>query len=129
MRKSVKKLKIAVVILIILPICIIASHLYLNASSERMVTMLSDIEKNAFSNQSVSDRQLDAFMSEWSKNREIYSTFIRHAELDIANQSASKLKAYFDDEEKSNFFAECDTLKMQISHIAETEHFSLGNIL
>jgi hypothetical protein len=125
----VKKLKIAVAILIILPVSIIVSHLYLNASSERMVTLLTEIEKSARTDTASSDRQLDAFMTEWNRNKTIYATFIRHAELDFANQSAAKLKAYLNGNEKSNFFAECDTLKMQIRHIAETEQFSLDNIL
>jgi hypothetical protein len=124
-----KKLKIAVIILIVLPVSIIVSHLYLNASSERMVTLLSGVEKNAYVNTAAADRELAAFMTEWNRNRAIYATFIRHAELDIANQSAAKIKAYLDGDEKSNFFAECDTLKMQIRHIAETERFSLDNIL
>lgn len=124
-----KKLKIAVVILILLPTAIITSHFYLNASSEQMVTMLTGVEKSARSNTAASQKQLDAFMAVWNRNKVIYSTFIRHAEIDFANQSASKLKAYLNGEEKSNFFAECDTLKMQIRHITETEQFSLGNIL
>lgn len=125
-----KKLKVAIVILIILPISIGIRYVYLNLSSEKMVGMLSDVEKSARAGKTSSSvRQLGEFMLVWDKNKPVYATFIRHAEIDLANQSAAKLKAYLASDEKSNFFAECDTLKMQIAHIAETEKFSIENIL
>lgn len=125
-----KKLKVAIVILIILPVSIGVSHIYLNSSSEKMVGMLSNVETSAREGDiSSANMRLNKFMVVWEKNKPVYATFIRHAEIDLANQSAAKLKEYLADDEKSNFFAECETLKMQITHIADTERFSLDNIL
>lgn len=116
--------------MVILPVSIVISHVYLNSTSERMVGMLSDVEKSARAGKaSSSNRKLEDFMTVWDKTKPIYATFIRHAEIDFANQSAAKLKSYLASNEKSNFFAECETLKMQISHIADTERFSIDNIL
>ena len=94
-----------------------------------MADTISIAETSARSgNISSSKKQLDEFSAEWEYNKQIFATFIRHAELDIANQSAAKLKSYLDNDDKSNFYGECETLKMQIHHIAETEQFSIDNV-
>lgn len=124
-----KRLKLAVGILIVLPIIIALSHIYLNSTTDKMADVISAAEKSARSGDiSSSARQLDEFSTEWDHNKRIFATFIRHAELDFANQSAAKLKSYLDNDDKSNFYGECETLKMQIHHIAETERFSIDNI-
>ena len=95
-----------------------------------MADKLSDAEDSARKGDTLlSAKQLDEFSVEWNKNKRVFATFIRHAELDIANQSAAKLKPYLQNEDKSNFYGECETLKMQMHHISETERFSIDNIL
>jgi hypothetical protein len=126
----VKKLKIAVAALVILPILIGISHVYLNHESDKMADMINSAEDSAKAGDvALSNRQLDEFAAEWDKNKRIFATFIRHAEIDIANQSAAKIKPYLDNDDKCNFYGECEALKMQIRHIAETETFCIENIL
>ena len=125
-----KKVKVAIAILIIMPILIGISHIYLNHASDQMADKISDAEDSARNGDiSLSEKQLDEFSVEWNNNKRIFATFIRHAELDIANQSAAKLKPYLRNADKSNFYGECETLKMQMHHISETEKFSIDNIL
>lgn len=125
-----KKWKIAVAILIIMPILIGISHIYLNRVTDEMVDKINEAEVSAKAgNIALSGKQLAEFSVDWNKNKRIFATFIRHAELDIANQSAAKLMPYLDNDDRCNFYGECETLKMQIHHIAETEQFSVDNIL
>lgn len=94
-----------------------------------MSDIINNAEKSAVSGDiDMAAKQIDSFESEWTFNRHIYAAFIRHAEIDLANQSAAKLRTYLKDEDKTDFIAECETLRMQIKHIADSEHFSLDNI-
>lgn len=108
---------------------IFSSHLFLNSTTQRMSDIINSAEKSAVSgNIDAASNQIDAFESEWAFNKHVYAAFIRHAEIDLANQSAAKLRTYLKDENKTDFIAECETLRMQIKHIAESERFSLDNI-
>jgi hypothetical protein len=126
----VKKIVMAIAILIIMPALIGISHIYLNKASTEMAQKLSVAEDSARKGDiSLSLKQLNEFSKDWDFNKKIFATFIRHAELDLANQSSAKLIPYLQDDNKSNFYGECETLKMQINHIADTERFSVDNIL
>lgn len=72
--------------------------------------------------------QVAAFEKSWDNNKRIMGCFIRHSELDTVNQSAAKLMPYLDDDNLTNFTAECKTLQMQLHHIMETEKFSFDNL-
>lgn len=125
-----KSLKTSISILAVLILMISAAHIYLNYSSNKMDDIISSAEKYALSgNTEMAAKRLDEFSSEWNHSKHIFATFIRHAEIDLANQSAAKLSSYLEEEDKSDFIAECETLRMQIKHIEETEQFSLDNIL
>lgn len=124
-----RKLKVAIAALIIMPLMIVSAQIYLDRASKELVDIINAAENSAKAgNIEESNAKIDDFLSEWYKNKRIFATFIRHAELDIANQSAAKLKPYLENEDKSNFYGECETIKMQIKHIAETEKFSAVNI-
>jgi hypothetical protein len=104
--------------------------MFLYKGSDEMAKEISAAEDSARSgNYELAQQQIDTFIKDWDAHKKVYATFIRHAEIDLANQSASKLKAYLDDDNKSNFFGECEALKMQINHIADTERFTFYNIL
>lgn len=74
-------------------------------------------------------KQVAAFTSSWEKNKPIMGTFIRHSELDVVNLSSAKLKPYMNGGDTAEFYAECESLKIQLHHIWETEKFSLDNVL
>lgn len=125
-----KKLKAAIAVLIIVPLLIIADNIYLNRLSVKMTSIIDQAEQYERDSDTVKAKQtLQVFSEKWENHKHLLATFIRHSELDIANQSESKLKSLADSDDKSEFYAECDTLKMQINHIAETEKFCLDNIL
>ncbi|MFO7160311.1 MAG: DUF4363 family protein [[Clostridium] cellulosi] len=125
----IKNLKTAIIILAAILLLICSSHIYLNSSAQRIADIINSAEKSAIEgNIDAAFKQIDAFESEWAFNKHVYATFIRHAEIDLANQSAAKLRAYLKDEDRTDFIAECETLRMQIKHIAESDRFSLDNI-
>lgn len=124
-----KNLKIAISILVILIAVISISHIYLYGSSERMADQISSAEKNVISGKTDNAlKNIENFEGEWERNKHVFATFIRHAEIDLANQSAAKLSTFLKEDDKTDFLAECETLRMQINHIAETEQFNLDNI-
>jgi hypothetical protein len=128
--KTMKKLKFAIATLIIIPLVIAASHIYLRNVTEDMVTKINQAEQSERDSKTYQTKtELDGFSNEWSKNELVLATFIRHSELDIANQSIAKLKSLADTDDVSGFYAECETLKMQIRHLVEVERFSPDNIL
>lgn len=125
-----KKIKAAVAALIIIPLLITADNIYLNRLSVKMTEIINSAEQyERDSEPEKADRALETFSEKWEKNKHVLATFIRHSELDIANQSEAKLKSLAESDDKSQFYAECDALKMQVNHIADTEKFCLDNIL
>lgn len=125
-----KKLKAAIAVLIIISLLIIADNIYLNRLSVKMTSIIDKAEQYERASDTAKVKQtLQVFSEKWENQKHLLATFIRHSELDISNQSEAKLKSLADSDDKSQFYAECDTLKMQINHIAETEKFCLDNIL
>jgi hypothetical protein len=125
-----KKLKLAISILILIPILIFSSHYYLRHATTSMSQILSKSETLVEQGKKKeAAKQVASFQSEWNKNKAIMSVFIRHDELDTVNLSAAKLEPYLDDNSTSDFCAESETLKFQLHHIWETEKFSIDNVL
>lgn len=125
-----KKLISAAVIVAVIITGIIFAQRYMLTESEKMVAVLRQAEYYAKSgDDEEATKYLDTFSKQWDVNKKVWCTFIMHEEIDIANQSAAKLKPYLADDNKSNFFAECEALKFQINHIAQTEQYTVDNIL
>ncbi len=124
-----KKLKVAIATLIIILLLIGATHIYLRNVTQSMVNQLSVAEQSERAgNTQLAKKDLEAFSKEWDVNKHLLATFIRHSELDLANQSIAKLTPLTDTDDVSGFYAECDTLKMQINHLVDVERFSFDNI-
>lgn len=125
-----KRLKYAIAILIIIPLCIIASHIYLKYSVNDMIEMIAKAQTCAQQGQKKeAAKQIAAFQSAWKKDRAVMSTFIRHDELDTVNLSSAKLGPFLNGNSEEEFFAESESLRMQLEHIRESDQFSLDNVL
>lgn len=125
-----KRVKLAIAILIIIPVLVFSSHYYLKHATTSMSQILCKSETLAQQGKKKeAAKQVASFQSEWDKNKAIMSIFIRHDELDTVNLSTAKLKPYLDDDSTSDFCAESETLKFQLHHIWETEKFSIDNVL
>lgn len=125
-----KKVKAAVAVLIVISLLIVADNIYLRRMSYKMTAIIDSAEEYERDSQpQKAENTLKTFSVKWEKNKHLLATFIRHSELDIANQSEAKLNSLAESDDKSQFYAECDALKMQINHIADTEKLCLDNIL
>lgn len=125
-----KKIKVAIATLIIIPLLILTGQIYLHRTALSMVSILDEVEKyERVSDTDKAKHVLDNFQTKWGFHKQIVATFVRHAEIDFANQSAAKLKPLIDCDDKAQFYAECETLKMQINHIEDTEKLTFDNIL
>lgn len=124
-----KKLISAAIIVAVIITGVIFAQKYMLDESEKMVEVLRQAEYYVYNgDEEEATKYIDTFSKQWDVNKKVWCTFIMHEEIDIANQSAAKLKPYLKDPNKSNFFAECEALKFQIGHIAENEQYTLDNI-
>lgn len=125
-----KRLKVAIVLMIFIPALIFTCHFYLKHTtgemSEELVHTQSLLQNGK---KEEAAKQLAAFHNQWEKNKSIMSMFIRHSELDTVNLSAAKLKPYLEEDETGDFLAESNSLIYQLHHLWETEKFSLDNVL
>lgn len=127
-----KNLKTAVVILVIIPVLIIISQVYLSRVTYGLESTIQQAEACAQKgDKNTSMKRISEFLTKWGYNQHVLSLFVRHVELDYVNQSASKLKPYLqtDGLKSGDFYSECEMLKFQFSHIRETERLSFDNIL
>jgi hypothetical protein len=124
-----KKLYIAIAILIILPSLIVVGQFYLKGTTVKMTEIINKAENNAKHNDNNKAKQdLKTFAKEWEINNKIIATFVRHSELDIVNESNARLLPYLENNDLTNFSAECEVIKSQLHHIMHTEEFSFDNI-
>jgi hypothetical protein len=124
-----KRIYIAISILIILPIIIAASQFYLKSTTDKMTGLIVQAESSAKQNDpDKAKRELTEFSKEWEINNKIIATFVEHSELDSVNASDAKLLPYLESNDLTSFYAECETVKAQFHHIMHTEEFSIDNI-
>jgi hypothetical protein len=124
-----KRLYIAIAILIILPSLIVANQFYLKGTTNKMTELLNNAENSAKQNDDDKAKQdLVEFGKEWDINNKIIATFVRHSELDSVNESKARLLPYLENNDLTSFCAECEVIKSQLHHIMHTEEFSFDNI-
>ena len=124
-----KRIYIAISILIILPMIIAGSQFYLKGTTDKMTELIVQAENSAKQKDTdKAKKALTEFSKEWEINNKIIATFVRHSELDSVNESDAKLLPYLESEDLSSFYAECETVKAQFHHIMHTEEFSIDNI-
>lgn len=124
-----KRVWIAVVILLLIPTIVFVTHRYLHSATGTMSEIIGTAQSKAEEgNKKEAAKQIAAFEKSWDNNQRIMGCFIRHSELDTVNQSTAKLMPLLQDDNLTSFSAECETLKMQLHHIVETENFSFDNL-
>jgi len=125
-----KRVKLAIAILIIIPALIFATHIYIKNITTSMSAKLDSAETLAErGNKTQAEKQLTDFDNAWNANKGLMATFIRHSELDTVNLSAAKLGPYLEGNNVDEFCAESESLRYQLRHIWETEKFSIDNVL
>jgi peptide subunit release factor 1 (eRF1) len=124
-----KRLYVAIAILIILPSLIIANQFYLKGTTDNMTEIINKAEDNAKQYKNVDAKNdVKKFGQTWEANNKIIATFVRHSELDNINQSNARLMPFLENNDLTSFSAECEVIKAQLHHIMHTEEFSLDNI-
>lgn len=124
-----KKLYLALTLLIIIPVLILASHLYLKSTTDEMCSQLIAAQRYVRQgDKKEAAKEVAAFTKSWQKNGRVMATFIRHSELDPVNISSARLKPLLDEDEEGDFLAECAGMAIQLHHIWESDRFDLDNI-
>lgn len=125
-----KRLKMAIALLILIPALIFMCHIYLKNVTDSMGEVLYYAEQDLQQGKNKeAANQLAAFNNKWEHNKGILATFIKHSELDTVNLAVAKLKPYLNDGDKGEFCAESEALRVQLHHIWESEKFSIDNVL
>jgi hypothetical protein len=124
-----KKFITPIILITLIITGIILSKSYMQKETQEMVELIKASETSVYAGDfERAEKSVNEFSEKWDTNRKVLCTFVRHSEVDIANESAAKIKPYLNAEDKSDFFAECEILKFQIKHISETESYTLYNI-
>lgn len=127
-----KRVFIAVGILLLLPVFIILSQLYVKNSTEDMAAIVTEAQSAVKRGDLTAARgEINKFDSEWKKRSAVLETFIRHSEIDTLNADAARLLPFLDhgeDGPDADFYASCEAITMQLEHIRKTESLSLSNI-
>lgn len=129
-RGRMKKVWLAVALLILIPALLVVIHLYLGHTTAEMIEQLQKADTLAAQGKDAdAEREVKEFLSLWKRKRNILATFTRHSELDPANLGASRLLPLLRNGETGDFSAECQSLVTQLDHILESDNFSIDNIL
>lgn len=125
-----KRLKVAVAILLLIPILLIFMQHYLRRTTDSMRDLVIQADQSVEAGRAEdAGRQVTAFCKKWEKSRMVLALFVKHSELDVVNLSAARLPAYLSHGEDGDFDAEAESLSVQLHHLWESERFSLDNIL
>lgn len=125
------KLKIVAILLLLMIGVLIASQIYLSQSTRTLAESVDRVQVSyqKTGNSPETKKRMRQFFALWQKNSRILPTMIKHSEIDIVNASVAKLPAYLQDNQPTDFDAECDMLKMQLSHLWYIEKVNWENIL
>lgn len=124
-----KRVIIAVCILLILPLMIFTTHFYLKKTTSDMSSILNNAQICISKHDTKKAEKLTGeFNDEWDHHSKIMATFIRHSEMDEVNLSTAKLTSYLKYDEPGEFSATCDEIKKQLDHLWESEKFTIDNI-
>lgn len=125
------KLKIVAILLLLMIGVLIANQIYLSNSTRTLTESVSRVQTSyqETGNSPETKKRMRQFFTLWQKNSRILPTMIKHSEIDIVNTSVAKLPAYLQNDQPSDFNAECDMLKMQLSHLWYIEKVNWENIL
>ena len=125
-----KRLKVAVAILLLIPVFLIFMQCYLRRTTDSMRTLVTRAAQCVDAGRPETAAQaVSAFRKKWEADRIVMGIFIKHSELDVVNLSAARLSAYLSHADEGEFDAEADSLAVQLHHLWESERFSLDNIL
>lgn len=125
-----KRVKIAIAFLVLIPVLIFSVHIYLRRVTQDMSGTLAQAQTlmDEGKNKEAA-KQVAAFNTKWGHNKNFLATFIKHSELDTVNLSSAKLIPFINNDDTGDFDAESESLQIQIHHLWEIEQFSIGNIL
>ena len=125
-----KRVKIAIAFLVLIPVLIFSMHIYLRRVTRDMSDTLAQAQTlmDEGKNKEAA-KQVAALNAKWDHNKNFLATFIKHSELDTINLSSARLIPFINNDETGDFDAESESLQIQIHHLWEIEQFSIGNIL
>ncbi|MDR3645179.1 MAG: DUF4363 family protein [Clostridia bacterium] len=124
-----KRVVIAVAILVLIPALILLDQLYVGRSTRQLSDMLAQAEQyEQQKNPSAARKTVIQFNTEWRRRDEVLSTFIRHGELEPVNQTAARLLPQLENDDDSGFFSDCEEIRTQLEHIRKSESISIDNV-
>ena len=125
-----KRLIVALAILLILPAVVMLTQGYVRGTTEdlsQLVTRAQEAAESGDTQQALS--LLDDFDKSLSHNVAVYNLFIRHDELDILLQEGAQLSPLLRGGDDASFSASCAAVQTQLDHIDRMERISWENVL
>ena len=125
-----KALRIPVFVLLFLLLMALTSAVTVTRQKDRWTSQLDDMESAA-----VQDNwaEADAYMSTLEDDWETWQTYLHvvaeHQEIDVAENLLQLCRLHCDEQDTAALRVAVSQLRFQLSVIAETEAFSIKNIL
>jgi len=108
----------------------LGSYKYVHDSAATMVGQLDQVETMIQRGQwESSQSKLAQMQTSWDSTKYWWTILLDHQEIDNIDVSISRLQRYIDTQGLSLSLAEVSTLKMLVDHVADTQAFTLRNIL
>lgn len=108
----------------------LGAYKYVHDSAQTMVGQLEQVETMIQQGQwDSSGDKLAQMRTYWDKTKYWWTILLEHQEIDNIDVSISRLQRYIDTKGLSLSLGEVSTLKMLVDHIADTQAFTLRNIL
>lgn len=125
-----KRVLSTIIILTLIISGIILTDIYLKKTTNEIIALTKTAESEVIGGDIVSAKKnIEVLQQKWKKSRNVLAIFIKHSDIDTVNASVSKLKVYVKDEDKTDFFAECDTIEFYLNTLADSESYAYYNIL
>ncbi|KLU64296.1 hypothetical protein DEAC_c37260 [Desulfosporosinus acididurans] len=119
-----------VIILILLLGGSLVSYEFIQRTTQSLDSQISTVEQSISGQQwAMAQNKLKETQQRWDKNKIWWTILLDHQEIDKIDFSLSRLDKYLVTQNLPLSLGEVSTLELLISHISETEKFTLENIL
>ncbi|WP_242966858.1 DUF4363 family protein [Desulfosporosinus sp. FKA] len=106
------------------------SYQFIQRTTQSLDSQISTVEQSISGQQwAMAQNKLKETQQRWDKSKIWWTILLDHQEIDKIDLSLSRLDKYLVTQNLPLSLGEVSTLELLISHISETEKFTLENIL
>ena len=106
------------------------SYYYLQRTTQSLETRFEAIEQSiSTQNWSSTEKELNLTQKQWDKTQTMWTIILDHQQIDSIDLSLNRLAKFVQVHDLPLSLGEISTLKLLVEEVADTEKFTLSNIL